>query len=201
MDIHLEQIKVEDQEYKEDVQWLPIEAIKANLYSKESDVYAFGMITWEVMTAFGQEGFIYDDDEEIESLCIPFNYQKSENILPHLVEGYIPEKPLKCPEWFYQEITRPCLLHQKIDRPSMKTILNILQASLHKNLPRQIFQRTQGKPDDYKDSDSDYTSREPWLGVYDECFDDSDPQSQQRPVSCYENWYIDPSYTEEFQAQ
>ena len=49
-------------------------------------------------------------------------------ILSHLVKGYIPEKPLKCPDWFYQEITRPCLLHQKIDRPSMKTILNILQA-------------------------------------------------------------------------
>ena len=59
---------------------LPIEAIKAGLYSKESDVYAFGMITWEVMSAFGQEGVVYDQDEERELTCIPFNYQQSENV-------------------------------------------------------------------------------------------------------------------------
>lgn len=59
---------------------LPIEAIKAGLYSKESDVYAFGMVTWEVMIAFGQEGVVYDQDEERELSCIPFNYQQSENV-------------------------------------------------------------------------------------------------------------------------
>lgn len=59
---------------------LPIEAIKAGLYSKESDVYAFGMVTWEVMTAFGQEGVVYDKDEGRELTCVPFNYQQSENV-------------------------------------------------------------------------------------------------------------------------
>nr|XP_022314940.1 uncharacterized protein LOC111119241 isoform X2 [Crassostrea virginica] len=213
MGIHLEQIKVEDEKKREDVQWLPIEAIKANLYSKESDVYAFGMITWEVMTAFGQEGNIYHDDEDTESLCIPFNYQQSENILAHLVEGYIPEKPLKCPDWFYQKITRPCLLHQKIDRPSMKKILNILGARLHKNPPKQIFQRTQGKPDDSKRCDSGDSSGEPlpeqeFDNWYDELGVDSVPQSQQLPVSEYENWdndcsfkKIDLSSTEESKVQ
>ncbi|XP_062579234.1 uncharacterized protein LOC134241172 [Saccostrea cucullata] len=138
-DTHLEQIKVEKMEDTEGIQWLPIEAIKAGLYSKESDVYAFGMITWEVMSAFGQEGVVYDQDEERELLCVPFNYQESEKILQHLIEGYIPEKQVKCPDWFYQEVTRPCLLHQKIDRPSMKTILQILEIRLGKTLPKQVL--------------------------------------------------------------
>lgn len=138
-DAHLEQIKVDSREEMEGVQWLPIEAIKACLYSKESDVYAYGMVTWEVMTAFGQQGVVYDEDEEQELSCIPFNYQQSENILQHLIEGYIPEKPVKCPDWFYREVTRPCLLHQKIDRPSMKTVLQILQTRLGKTLPKQIL--------------------------------------------------------------
>ncbi|XP_061187066.1 uncharacterized protein LOC133195224 [Saccostrea echinata] len=137
-DAHLEQVKVEGSPADLDgIQWLPIEAIKAGLYSKESDVYAYGMVTWEVMSAFGQQGVVYDQDEEQELTCIPFNYQRSENILQHLIEGYIPEKPIKCPEWFYQEVTRPCLLHQKIDRPSMKTILQILETRLGKAPPRQ----------------------------------------------------------------
>ncbi|XP_056017186.1 uncharacterized protein LOC125670011 isoform X3 [Ostrea edulis] len=138
-DIHLEQIKVERLEETDGIQWLPIEAIKAGLYSKESDVYAFGMITWEIMSAFGQEGIVYDKDEERELTCIPFNYQQSANILQHLIKGYIPEKHVKCPDWFYQEVTRPCLLHQKIDRPSMKTILQILSTRLGKSLPKQIL--------------------------------------------------------------
>lgn len=71
----------------------------------------------------------------------------------------------------------------------------VFPTSLHKNLPRQIFQRTQGKPYDYEGNDSG------WLDFYDVCFDDSDPQSQQQSVSCNENWYNDPSYTEESEAQ
>lgn len=71
--------------YEFSIHRLPIEVIKANLYSKESDVYAFGMVTWEVMTAFGQEGVIYHGDEETESLCIPFNYQQSENVKALLI--------------------------------------------------------------------------------------------------------------------
>lgn len=77
------------------------------------------------------------------SFCVICTHQKTEKkflmhvhvckletffqILQHLIKGYIPEKPAKCPDWFYQEITRPCLLHQKIDRPSMKTVIQILQ--------------------------------------------------------------------------
>ncbi|XP_078316865.1 uncharacterized protein LOC144620370 [Crassostrea virginica] len=167
-DTHLEQIKVENREDVDAVQWLPIEAIKAGLYSKESDVYAFGMITWEVMSAFGQEGVVYDQDEERELTCIPFNYQQSENILQHLIEGYIPEKPAKCPDWFYQEITRPCLLHQKIDRPSMKTILQILQTRLHKALPKQIISNPSTYQDLYLDSNQ-------YEDFYDDLYDRSKP--------------------------
>lgn len=32
------------------------------------------------MTAFGQEGVVYDQDEDQELKCIPFNYQESENV-------------------------------------------------------------------------------------------------------------------------
>ncbi|XP_056018429.1 uncharacterized protein LOC130054076 [Ostrea edulis] len=151
--IHLEQIKIESPEEADGIQWLPIEAIKAGLYSKESDVYAFGMITWEVMSAFGQGGVVYDQDEERELKCIPFNYQQSKNILQHLIEGYIPEKDVKCPDWFYRDITRPCLLHQKIDRPSMKTILQILETKLGKSLPKQILRGPPPSPPDQLSKD------------------------------------------------
>nr|XP_022314944.1 fibroblast growth factor receptor 4-like [Crassostrea virginica] len=177
-DTHLEQIKVENREDVDAVQWLPIEAIKAGLYSKESDVYAFGMITWEVMSAFGQEGVVYDQDEERELTCIPFNYQQSENILQHLIEGYIPEKPAKCPDWFYQEITRPCLLHQKIDRPSMKTILQILQTRLHKALPKQII----SNPSTYQDLYQDSNQYEDFCDDYDDRSKLSTPVARSPPT-------------------
>ncbi|XP_056018425.1 uncharacterized protein LOC125672350 isoform X2 [Ostrea edulis] len=167
-DIHLEQIKVERPEEADGIQWLPIESIKAGLYSKESDVYAFGMITWEVMSAFGQEGVVYDQDEERELECIPFNYQQSENILQHLIEGYIPEKNVKCPDWFYREVTRPCLLHQKIDRPSMKTILQILETRLGKSLPKQILR---GPPQPLPDQLSQSDRKPQKVEMYDDIYD------------------------------
>ncbi|XP_048764539.2 uncharacterized protein LOC125672347 isoform X2 [Ostrea edulis] len=183
-DIHLEQIKVERPEEADGIQWLPIESIKAGLYSKESDVYAFGMITWEVMSAFGQEGVVYDQDEERELNCIPFNYQQSENILQHLIEGYIPEKNVKCPDWFYRDVTRPCLLHQKIDRPSMKTIVQILGTRLDKSLPKQILMAPpQPPPDQLSQSDRKPQNVEMYEDIYDyDEFDISTDLSQ----SCIE---------------
>lgn len=80
-------------------------------------------------------------------------------------------------------------------------------SSLNKTLPKQILQHPQEKPDDYEGC-------EPWpepetYSIYYAFDDDFVPQSQQRPVSEYENWYngdfshlkIDQSFTEESKGQ
>ncbi|XP_048759383.2 uncharacterized protein LOC125668981 [Ostrea edulis] len=195
--IHLEQIKVERLEEGDGIQWLPIEAIKAGLYSKESDVYAFGMITWEVMSAFEQEGVLYDQDEEREIKCIPFNYQKPEKILQHLIEGYIPEKNVKCPDWFYREVTRPCLLHQKIDRPSMKTIVQILETRHPEYKRAKYVEMYEGIYDDAEistDLSQSYIEESKWTPMF------PPPQTRRTPY-LYDNAGIitdlSQSYTEE----
>ena len=61
----------------------PIEVLSGKWYSKESDVYSFGLTVWEIFTAYGESesGTIYDADEQLEIECTPFKEVKANEVL------------------------------------------------------------------------------------------------------------------------
>ena len=62
------------------LRWLSPEAIKDNTYSNKSDVWAFGVLLWEIATLGG----------------FPYNNVADKDLLNQLTEGMRLEQPTKC---------------------------------------------------------------------------------------------------------
>uniref|UniRef100_A0A336M4X8 CSON012218 protein n=1 Tax=Culicoides sonorensis TaxID=179676 RepID=A0A336M4X8_CULSO len=87
------------------LRWLSIEAIKDNLYSSKSDVWAYGIVLWEIGTL---GGFPYP------TIC-------NTDILEFLTSGQRLERPENCTKQLY-ELMLHCWAANPNDRPSFQQI-------------------------------------------------------------------------------
>ncbi|GMT19664.1 hypothetical protein PFISCL1PPCAC_10961 [Pristionchus fissidentatus] len=67
------------------LRWLSIEAIRDNVYSTKSDVWAFGVVLWEICTLGG----------------FPYPTVSDSDLLTHLTQGHRLEKPISCSDDIY----------------------------------------------------------------------------------------------------
>lgn len=92
------------------LRWLSIEAIRRSLYSSKSDVWAFGVVLWEIST-LGR--FPYEDVENTA-------------LLPFLLSGGRLKKPENCSDKLY-EVMLTCWHENPMERPSFARLMEIFQ--------------------------------------------------------------------------
>ncbi|KAH0793138.1 megakaryocyte-associated tyrosine-protein kinase [Histomonas meleagridis] len=87
------------------------EIINGNEYTKETDVYAFGLLMYEIFT--GHQ---------------PYQGLTPDKIQENLTNGVLPEMPLQIPQ-AYATIIRECLSKDPNNRPTFQTISNNIIAA------------------------------------------------------------------------
>jgi len=92
------------------LRWLSIEAIRDYLYSDKSDVWAFGIVLWEIGALGGH----------------PYHAVSNNDLLPYLSSGNRLEKPENCSNYLY-ELMLHCWSHRPEDRPNFTEILAKLE--------------------------------------------------------------------------
>ncbi|VDN02111.1 unnamed protein product [Thelazia callipaeda] len=83
------------------LRWLSVEAIQRNVYSTKSDVWAYGVVLWEICTLGG----------------FPYPTVSDKDILKYLLQGHRLEKPSSCSSEVY-DVMMQCWAHDANDRPS-----------------------------------------------------------------------------------
>ncbi|XP_047111693.1 tyrosine-protein kinase receptor torso-like [Schistocerca piceifrons] len=95
------------------LRWLSVEAIRDNLYSSKSDVWAYAIVLWEIGTLGG----------------FPYPTVSDHDLLRFLLEGRRLEKPDNCTDELYS-LMMMCWSHNADDRPSFATISKHLEGAL-----------------------------------------------------------------------
>ncbi|XP_061729622.1 fibroblast growth factor receptor homolog 1-like [Cydia pomonella] len=98
------------------MKWMAPESIAKNYYDKRSDVWSFGVITWEIMT-FGE---------------IPYAKISVYKLYNHLESNNRLEKPDDCSNEMY-DMMKSCWAFKPEDRPTFEEIVGIMKSML--NLP------------------------------------------------------------------
>ncbi|XP_055920284.1 vascular endothelial growth factor receptor 2 [Eupeodes corollae] len=107
------------------LRWLSIEAIRDNLYSSKSDVWAFGVVLWEIGTLGAS----------------PYPTLSNNELIPFLLSGQRLEKPEICNDNVYQLMLH-CWNEDPIARPSFSDIYEKLQ-------PKTVYVDISSISDDY----------------------------------------------------
>lgn len=107
------------------LRWLSIEAIRDNLYSSKSDVWAFGVVLWEIGTLGAS----------------PYPTLSNHELIPFLLSGKRLEKPEICSDKVY-ELMLHCWHEDPLLRPSFSDIYDRLQ-------PKTIYVDISSISDDY----------------------------------------------------
>ncbi|KAH0628373.1 hypothetical protein JD844_009448 [Phrynosoma platyrhinos] len=92
------------------IRWMPPESIFYNRYTTESDVWAYGVVLWEIF-AFGMQ---------------PYYGMAHEEVIYYVRDGNILSCPDNCPLELYN-LMRLCWSKQPSDRPSFASIHLILE--------------------------------------------------------------------------
>ncbi|VDO99282.1 unnamed protein product [Soboliphyme baturini] len=87
------------------LRWLSIEAIRDHVYSTASDVWAYGVVLWEICTLGG----------------FPYSHIDDKDMLRYLLAGYRLEKPPPCSDVIYDLMAR-CWNYDPCQRPSFVQI-------------------------------------------------------------------------------
>lgn len=87
------------------LRWLSIEAMRDRIYSTTSDVWAFGIVLWEICTLGG----------------FPYPTINDRDLLEFLLEGERMEKPTNCTDEIYQ-IMLGCWSRECEDRPTFQSL-------------------------------------------------------------------------------
>ncbi|KAI1903649.1 hypothetical protein AGOR_G00029370 [Albula goreensis] len=96
------------------LRWYPPEYFKNNYYSFKGDVWAFGIVLWEMQT-FG---------------TLPYHsFERSEEVVYHVCAGYRNPEPEGCRPEIIQ-MMKDCWLEPYTLRPSFKDIVRILETIL-----------------------------------------------------------------------
>ena len=91
------------------IRWMPPESIFYNRYTSESDVWAFGVVLWEIFSHGMQ----------------PYYGMAHEEVIYYVRDGHILGCPERCPLELYN-LMRLCWSSQPTDRPSFSSIHRIL---------------------------------------------------------------------------
>ncbi|KAK6102089.1 Protein tyrosine kinase family protein [Brugia pahangi] len=83
------------------LRWLSVEAIQRNIYSTKSDVWAYGVVLWEICTLGG----------------FPYPTVSDKDLLKYLLQGNRLEKPVSSSNEVY-DVMIQCWSHNANDRPS-----------------------------------------------------------------------------------
>lgn len=122
------------------IRWMPPESIFYNRYTSESDVWAYGVVLWEVFSQGMQ----------------PYYGMAHEEVIYYVRDGHILGCPENCPLELYS-LMRLCWSTQPSDRPSFCSIHCILQRmlrSMHPNTPPNTHSDRPGTHKDTPDTHS-----------------------------------------------
>ncbi|XP_070845552.1 muscle, skeletal receptor tyrosine-protein kinase [Chaetodon trifascialis] len=97
------------------IRWMPPESIFYNRYTTESDVWAYGVVLWEIFSHGMQ----------------PYYGMGHEEVIYYVRDGHILSCPENCPLELYN-LMRLCWSTQPSDRPSFSSIHRILER-MHQN--------------------------------------------------------------------
>ncbi|XP_078070175.1 muscle, skeletal receptor tyrosine-protein kinase [Mustelus asterias] len=92
------------------IRWMPPESIFFNRYTTESDVWAYGVVLWEIFSSGMQ----------------PYYGMAHEEVIYYVRDGNILSCPENCPPELYN-MMRLCWSNMPSDRPSFASIHRILQ--------------------------------------------------------------------------
>lgn len=92
------------------VRWTSPECVEDGVFTAQSDIWAFGVLCWEVMT-MGQQ---------------PYPARSNLEVLSYVKSGGRLSCPVDCPEELYQLMLR-CWSERKEDRPSFRYCLDVVQ--------------------------------------------------------------------------
>ncbi|XP_075237846.1 fibroblast growth factor receptor 1-like [Lycorma delicatula] len=106
-------IYVNTKHKKVPLRWLSIEAMRDSLYSSKSDVWAFGIVLWEIGTL---GGFPYPTVVDYE-------------LLNYLLQGNRLEKPANCSDELYSLMIH-CWSHSADARPTFQQLVTCLDTSI-----------------------------------------------------------------------
>nr|XP_054600181.1 muscle, skeletal receptor tyrosine-protein kinase isoform X2 [Nothobranchius furzeri] len=97
------------------IRWMPPESIFYNRYTTESDVWAYGVVLWEIFSHGMQ----------------PYYGMGHEEVIYYVRDGHILSCPENCPMELYN-LMRLCWSTHPSDRPSFSSIYRILER-MHQN--------------------------------------------------------------------
>uniref|UniRef100_A0A8W8J0U6 Tyrosine-protein kinase receptor n=1 Tax=Magallana gigas TaxID=29159 RepID=A0A8W8J0U6_MAGGI len=97
------------------VRWMSPESLVDGVFTTQSDIWAFGVLSWEVLT-FGQQ---------------PYQARTNIEVLHFVRSGGQLDQPENCPQDIF-ELMKKCWCTSPEDRPSFSTILKQLE-EFHKN--------------------------------------------------------------------
>lgn len=92
------------------IRWMPLESILFNKYTIESDIWAFGIILWEIFSFALQ----------------PYYGMTHEEVVKYIKDGNVLQPPDNCPVRAY-ELMKMCFRAQPADRPAFRNILQIIE--------------------------------------------------------------------------
>ncbi|XP_066999606.1 tyrosine-protein kinase Btk isoform X2 [Anabrus simplex] len=99
------------------IKWAPPEVLNFTRFSSKSDVWAYGVLMWEVFTC-GE---------------MPYGRLKNTEVVDRVQRGIVLERPKACFKEVY-EVMRKCWCHLPEDRPSFRVLkeqlLNVFQGRL-----------------------------------------------------------------------
>lgn len=99
------------------IRWMPPESIFYNRYTTESDVWAYGVVLWEIFSHGMQ----------------PYYGMGHEEVIYYVRDGHILSCPENCPLELYN-LMRLCWSTHPSDRPSFSSIHRILERMHHSTL-------------------------------------------------------------------
>jgi hypothetical protein len=95
------------------IRWTAPEVLlDRTVYSTKSDVWSFGIVLVEIWLKGGDP---YPDEKDFSS------------IRTLVQSGYVHKKPLQCSNQFYNRLILPCLCFEPNQRPSFKSLVEILR--------------------------------------------------------------------------
>ncbi|CAJ0589937.1 unnamed protein product [Cylicocyclus nassatus] len=149
------------------LRWLAPECISKGVFSSKSDVWAFGILMYEIV-GMGQK---------------PYHNMDNNQVLVHVKNGGTPAKPAYCPDQLYK-IMQLCWAYEKEQRPTFADILTMFEKLRDKSefQDEKPFPPCSGHYDNAFDLSQDSTSSEKMgseKGVSNQAFCDVERLSEQ----------------------
>ncbi|XP_063534702.1 proto-oncogene tyrosine-protein kinase ROS [Cydia strobilella] len=149
------------------VRWMAVECLVDGVFSCQSDVWAWGVLCWEVLS-LGQQ---------------PYPARTNREVLGYVRAGGTPDRPPNCPSLFY-ELLQKCWSYNAEARPSFRQCLELVTALRDNTAPDVALAATPAPaPPHYLTllGDDAVDNRTYLLDENDNACLDEDPEHQMEP--------------------